>query len=421
MQRSSQLRIVVTGLIAQHPVLGGVAWDYLQYPLGLSRLGHDVHYFEDSGEWPYRLDGGPTGDDWVAWDCSANIAHLKSVMLRIGMADRWAYRFPIEDRWFGLSDAKRNEVLRTADLFINVSGSVEHPERYQSIPHTVYIDSDPGFTQARIALGDSVFADRVARHRDHFSFGEMHSRHVPATSMTWRPTRQPIVMDQWSPSADVRNVYTTVMSWTSYKPLEYGGLVFGQKDLEFRKFVDLPIRMPSAHFEVALGRTEHANWSADSDVDTALPRLSTSEILRRKGWATVDAFERCGSVDAYRDYIQSSKAEWSIAKNGYVVAQAGWFSCRSACYLAAGRPVVVQDTGFTPVIPVGRGLFRFSTVEEAVDAIREVEQDYVRHSKAAREIAEGYFNATDVLRRLIDDCFARDVAPTTTNRARAGE
>ena len=155
--KNSKLRIIVTGLIGQHPALGGVAWDYLQYPLGLRLLGHDVYYFEDSGEWPYTLDGGPSGSDWVAKDCDRNVAHLKSVMTRIGMEDRWAYRFPLRSSWHGLSDSTREEVLRTADLLINVSGTVEHPDAYRSVARMVYIDSDPVFTQVKIAKGDQAF------------------------------------------------------------------------------------------------------------------------------------------------------------------------------------------------------------------------------------------------------------------------
>ena len=155
--KNSKLRIIVTGLIGQHPALGGVAWDYLQYPLGLRLLGHDVYYFEDSGEWPYKLDGGPSGSDCVAKDCDRNVAHLKSVMTRIGMEDRWAYRFPLRSSWHGLSDSTREEVLRTADLLINVSGTVEHPDAYRSVARMVYIDSDPVFTQVKIAKGDQAF------------------------------------------------------------------------------------------------------------------------------------------------------------------------------------------------------------------------------------------------------------------------
>ena len=171
---TDRLRIVVTGLIAQHPSLGGVAWDYLQYPLGLARLGHDVYYLEDSGEWPYTLTGGPAPEDWIARDSAPNVRHLASVMERFGFGDRWAYRFPLGPRWFGLPHRKRRDVLATADLLINVSGTLERPLDYRQIPRLVYIDSDPVFTQVKLRMprGQLKFQRRVAAHDVHFSFGE---------------------------------------------------------------------------------------------------------------------------------------------------------------------------------------------------------------------------------------------------------
>src|SRR6476619_2101263 len=146
------LRIVVTGLIGQHPRLGGVAWDYLQYVVGLRKLGHDVHYVEDSGEWPYLAEGGDSRDDWIAHDCSPNVEHLARVMKRFGLENRWAYRFPIKPRWFGMPHRRRRDVLATADLLLNVSGTLKRPQDYRHIPRLAYIDSDPVFTQVKLSL-----------------------------------------------------------------------------------------------------------------------------------------------------------------------------------------------------------------------------------------------------------------------------
>ena len=170
---TGRLRIVVTGLIAQHPRLGGVAWDYVQYPAGLARLGHDVYYLEDSGEWPYLLDGGDDPESWIARDPSENVRHLAAVMERAGLGDRWMYRFPIDGTWYGLPERRREEVLSSADLIVNVSGTLEHPERYRRGPRLVYIDSDPVFTQARLlAEPAGAFAQRVDAHDAFFSFGD---------------------------------------------------------------------------------------------------------------------------------------------------------------------------------------------------------------------------------------------------------
>jgi hypothetical protein len=410
---NSRLRIIVTGLIAQHPTLGGVTWDYLQYLLGLHRLGHDVFYFEDSGEWPYNLDGGSTGNDWVARDPAANVHHLASIMSRFGLAGRWAYHFPIADRWFGLSGAKRKEVVQTADLLINVSGTLMELSEYKLIPRRAYIDSDPVFTQLKLALGNMEFRDRVNAHNVHFTFGEtLFAHYVPDTGHFWRPTRSPIVIDEWSSPHPVRDVFTTVMNWTSYKPLQYEGRVYGQKDIEFRKFLHLPkLAGSKARFEIAMPPLHHLDWETEH-VTEATSSLSPTARLAQHGWTVVTPAERCGTLDAYRAYVQSSLAEWSVAKNAYVQGRSGWFSCRSSCYLAAGRPVVVQDTGFSRVIPTGKGILTFTTLEEAAQAVREVRGNLARHSVAARECAAAYFDARVVLPRLIDEAMRAARQPT---------
>ncbi len=395
MKSTQSLRIVVTGLIAQHPRLGGVAWDYVQYPAALHRMGHDVYYVEDSGEWPYRIDGGPTGNDWIARDPAANVKHLAAVMERFGLGERWAYRFPIEPRWYGLADARREEVLNSADLLLNVSGTLEHPSEYRRAKRLAYIDSDPVFTQVKLAKADHAdFAERAAAHDVHFSFGEC----LDGTNPQWRATRQPILLDEWQSPPEHRGVYTTVMSWTSYKPLSHNGETYAQKDVEFERFLDLPSRASDLGFEVAVGGLQHADWQTS---------LSSSPVdrLRRAGWTVIDSMHACADLDSYRQYIGSSKGEWSVAKNGYVKGRPGWFSCRSACYLAAGRPVVVQDTGFGGVIPTGTGILPFADPDDAVEALGCVEADYPRHARAARELARAYFDSEVVLTRLIEDAY----------------
>ncbi len=403
---TSRLRIIVTGLIAQHPMLGGVTWDYLQYVVGLARLGHDVYYLEDSEQWPYNLDGGASGNDWVAYDCTPNVEYLAKIMSRFGLADRWAYRFPIKSRWFGLSHKERRVVVESADLLINVSGTLRRPQDYRQVKRLAYIDSDPVFTQIRLGLarGQVKFRRQVDAHDVHFSFGESLSENVPATGYRWRPTRQPILLSEWRASTPWRDVFTTVMNWTSYKPLRYRGETYGQKDMEFKRFLELPGRAHPAVLEVALGKLTPAvrEWALADAHGT--PAYSTPrDLLTHMAWRVADAAEMCRDLDGYRSYVESSKAEWSVAKNGYVRGQAGWFSCRSACYLAAGRPVVMQDTGFGAVLPVGEGVLSFRTVEEAAAAIREVEGNYARHAKAARAIAEEYFASDKVLSRLIEE------------------
>jgi hypothetical protein len=202
------------------------------------------------------------------------------------------------------------------------------------------------------------------------------------------------------------------MSWTSYKPLTYDGELYAQKDWEFRRFIELPARIEPAKLELAVNGTNHLEWqtTALSEGESAGAQDEPSnscvaEVLARHGWGIVDPVGVGGSLDAYRTYIESSKGEWSVAKNGYVRGQPGWFSERSACYLAAGRPVLVQNTGFDAVLPAGEGIMAFSTLEEAVAVIQEVECHYERHARAARNIAEEYFDSKKILERLLEDTF----------------
>ena len=223
-----------------------------------------------------------------------------------------------------------------------------------------------------------------------------------------------MVLSEWEVDRPHDEAFTTVMNWTSYEPLVHDGITYGQKDIELQRFVTLPSRIPGSKLEVALASLEHVNWQTRSetlppDVRAFLDRHPTTtprQLLEHFGWSVVDAQRTCSDLDSYRDYILRSKGEWSIAKHGYVAGQAGWFSCRSACYLAAGRPVVVQDTGFTDVLPSGEGILTFSDIESAQRALEEVGSDYARHATAARSIAVEYFDSSKVLSRLVEAAMA---------------
>ncbi|HET8575700.1 MAG TPA: glycosyltransferase [Methylomirabilota bacterium] len=379
-------RIIVSGLIAQYP-LGGVAWDYVQYVAGLARLGYDAYYVEDTGIWPYNPEEGG-----ISKICDYNVRYLQQLMDRFGLGSRWAYCFPHGSQWFGLSDASRKEVIETADLLLNISGTLAAPAKYRSVRRLAYIDSDPVFTQVKLARGETSLASLMVAHDVHFSFGEALPGNTPPTQYAWIPTRQPILLDEWPAIDERREVFTTVMNWTTARPIVHEGVRYGQKDIEFERFIDLPARVKPTELEIAvnLGKT----------------RKTPYDLLRHKGWRLADPDTVCPDLDSYRHYLSASKAEWSVAKNGYVVGKSGWFSCRSACYLAAGRPVVVEDTGFDAVIPTGRGVLSFSNPDEAVADIREVEANYDAHARAAREIAHQYFDARKVLERLVEAALA---------------
>lgn len=377
----SGLRIVVTGQMAQYP-LGGVTWFYLHYVLGLARLGHEVWYFEDSGQWPYN----PTADGLVE-GCEYNVDYLDEVLTRFGLAGRWAYRFPWESQWFGLEAEDRQDVLETADLLVNVSGTLERPWEYRSVRRLAYVDTDPVFTQVKLARGQADFRKLVDAHDVHFTYGERESDAVPDTGHRWRATRAPVVISEWGTDAEPRDAFTTVMNWTSHNSVEFEGMRFGQKNEEFRDYIDLPGLVEPLTLELALG----------SGKNQPPPRA----LLEHKGWQLVNPNDVCPDLDSFRAYTETSKAEWGVAKNGYVRGQSGWFSERSARYLAAGRPVVVQETGFSDVLPVGEGILPFTTPAEAASAIREVERDYDRHASAARAIAEEHFDSDAILAGLV--------------------
>jgi hypothetical protein len=325
------------------------------------------------------------------------VEYLASVMDEFGLSANWAYRFPPEPEWFGLSEQKRTELIRSADLLINVSGTLEKPENYRQVRTLAYLDTDPVFTQIDVAGRNPDRLTLVNAHDILFSLGECVGKYLPDTGHRWHPTKQPIVMSEWLSSPTHENKFTTVMNWTSYDSITYHGRTYGQKDVEFAKFRSLPQKIQTT-LEIALHKP-HVTWPSNNERD---PTPTPLEVLRNLGWRIVDSTEVCPDPSSYRQYIQRSQGEWSVAKNGYVVGKSGWFSGRSGCYLAAGRPVIVQDTGFSEVLPVGEGVLPFNTLEEAEEAIREVEGNYGRHAKAAREIADAYFDSDKVLNRLLD-------------------
>ena len=275
-----RLNIVVAGLIGQYPI-GGVTWDYIQYVLGLVKLGHHVTYLEDSEQWPYNPRERGSGRE-----ADYNAAYVNGVMRRFGLGDAWAYRFPggslptgevFAERWYGLSDERRRSAVESADLLINVSSGIGDPARYRHIPRIAYVDTDPVFTQIR-SVQDSRFRAHLDVHDMHFTYGECLSDAVPATGHHWRPIRKPIALDQWRPASAWRDTFTTVMNWTSYQDVTWNGRYYGQKDKELLRFIDLPQRVAPNVLELALGPESRAGRRLIS--------------LRHKGWQIVDPMEK---------------------------------------------------------------------------------------------------------------------------------
>ncbi|MBA3341771.1 MAG: glycosyltransferase family 1 protein [Gemmatimonadaceae bacterium] len=372
---------------------GGITWDYIQYPLGFASLGHDVFYIEDTRLWPIYQDAA-SGDV----SCAANVEHLAHVMSAFGLANRWAYRDEVTGQCFGMSSAAVDEACRTADVFVNVSCSTFLRDEYLSIPIRVLIDTDPMFTQIQHATqsgftaGQTGIRGLVAGHTHHFTFGESVGApdcRIPETGVEWHATRQPVCIEHWPVTplpAGGGAKFTTIMNWTAGRPLLYEGECWGQKDVEFLRLLDLP-RRTRAHLAVVVGQTTGEPFPV--------------ERATSAGWQVLDPATSAEDWLTYRNFIQSSAGEFSVAKETYVKARTGWFSCRSACYLASGRPVVTQDTGWSLHIPSGRGLIGFTTRDEAVAGLEEVASDPARHGESARAIAEEFFDAQHVLGDLL--------------------
>lgn len=374
------MRIIITGLVGQY-AFGGVAWDYLQYVGGFQQLGHEVLYLEDTEMWPYDPVNATITDD-----CTYNVNYLRTVMERFGLGDRWCYRNAANGTHHGVSTANLQAFCRAADLFVNVSGCGWMRPEYTTIPHRVFIDSDPLFAQI------NAQTDHLRAHNHHFTFAENiggRGCRIPDLDLEWTPTRQPIVLDWWPVATQPpRPVWTTVMNWVSYKPVTFEGETWGQKDIEFQRFIDLP-GQTDENFEIACG--------------LGPGKTRPTESLLAHGWQVVEPDEKLPDPWSYRDYLASSKGEWSVAKEGYVKSRSGWFSCRSACYLALGRPCVLQDTGWSDHYPTGDGLLAFTTPAEAVEALATVAADYAHHCHEARELAATHFDARRVLAALLEE------------------
>jgi len=387
-----RVKVVVTGLVASFP-LGGVAWDYLAYVDGFRRLGCDVLYLEDTGQWLYD----PARETFTD-DATGNIRWLAEALRTLDLpAERFAVRVP-DGTFHGAGREAVTRFCRSADLFLNVSGACWLRDEYRGAKCTAYLDSDPGYTQAKLlaqergeATRDQAFSVGLIRHHDRFfTFAENMGQpdcSVPDSGLSWTPTRQPVVLERWPFSFDASaGRFTTVMSWKTDVSLPMiDGVRHGGKDVEFSRFLDLP-------------RRTHV------PIEVAISGAAPLDRLRAHGWHLVSARDKSATMEAYRAYLAQSRGEWSVSKNVYVALRSGWFSCRSAVYLALGKPVVVQDTGWSQYYPTGAGLFAFETADEALAGLETADGDYRRQCEAARAVAESAFAADKVLERLLADC-----------------
>jgi hypothetical protein len=382
-------RVVVMGFMGSCPI-AGVIWQHLHYIAGLQRLGHDVYYIEDSARLPYNPETFEVNNEF---DYAARL--LERLAHEFEFKNRWTFcaRYLPGQPTAGLSLKKIRRLYREADAILNVCGAQEFNDDLLASDRIIYVESDPGVEQIRIDKGVRSTIDYLRRHRALFTFGEnvgTKSFAVPTHNLNWLPTRQPVVTDLWKTSRAPSRaaVFTSVANWSTsgLKDIAWRGEKYlWSKSREFLRFVAAP-KKAGETFELA----------------TNIKEAKTRAKFLRNGWRFHSPLQLSVDYWLYRDYVRRSKGEFTVAKDQYVRLNTGWFSDRSACYLAAGRPVIIQQTGFTQHYGNDGGLFAFSSIKEIVDAVKAINADYAKHSRAAREVAREVFEAEKVLASLLD-------------------
>jgi glycosyltransferase involved in cell wall biosynthesis len=379
--------VVALGMMTKMPV-PGVVWQTIHYLRGFLQLGVEVWYVEDHGAPPLHF---CRSEDDLGTARAAK--WLAATLERFGLGDRWAYR-ALHDRGqlLGMSEKRLHDLYRCADLVLNLHGGTTPRAEHAASGRLVYLETDPVRLQLELHEDRAETVAFLDAHVAFFTFAENYgspSSGLPVDDrFLFHPTRQPVVLDLWANDYRPRPMFTTIGNWRQRRrDVAWNGVTYTwSKHREWMKFLEVPKRT-AQKFELALASYEAADAAR----------------LAEHGWDVVSAADRVADVDSYRDFIVDSLAEFTVAKDQNVRFNTGWFSDRSATYLAAGRPVVTQDTGFGRRIPTGEGLFSFSTADEAVAAVDEVASDPARHAKAAAEIGREYFDARIVLRQLLED------------------
>ncbi len=382
-------KIVVMGFMGSCPI-AGVIWQHIHYIVGLNRLGHDVYYIEDSARLPYNAKTFDTSDDY---GYAAKV--LASLAGEFGFKQRWSFcaRFLPDTPTAGFGLQKIRQLYRDADAILNVCGTQEFNDDLRRSDRVLYIESDPGVEQIRVDQQNKSTIEYLRQHHALFTFGENVATKkfpVPLHGLHWLPTRQPVVTDLWKTNRRPAKgaVLTTIANWSTsgLKDIEWRGEKYlWSKSREFLRFVNAPVKAEEP-FEMA------------TDIRDAKIR----EKFRRRNWRFCSPHDLSVDYWRYRDYIRRSKGEFTVAKDQYIKLCSGWFSDRSACYLAAGRPVITQETGFTDHYGKDGGLFAYDSLGEIVEAVKAINSDYAFHSRAARNIAREAFEATKVLASLLE-------------------
>jgi len=367
--------IIVSGMVAGDPFQGGASWAILQYVMGLQALGHDVMLIE---EWASEEELGRT----------PSASYFRDIAKRFGIADSAALLRRGTTETVGLPYARLREAATSAELLLNVSGILTDPDLLSAVPVRAYLDLDPAFNQLWQESGIDMRFDAHNRFVTvGLALGDPDCP-IPTGGRDWITTLPPVVLDRWPAAGGPGDgTFTSVGNWRGYGSVEQDGVHYGQRVHSMRPLMELP-RRAGARFRLALAI--HADERPDL------------EALDQNGWELVDPIEAAGTPALYERFIQRSTAELGIAKSGYVLSRSGWFSDRSACYLASGRPVLAQETGFSRYLPAGEGLLAFETVDDAAAGVEAIQGDYARHARRARELAEELLDSDRILGRLLE-------------------
>jgi hypothetical protein len=382
-------RIVVMGFMGSMPI-AGVIWQHIHYVVGLKRLGHDIYYIEDSARLPYNPETFEVNNEF---DYAAQV--LDRLSQEFGFRNRWGFcaRYLPATPTAGLPLKRIRQLYRDADAILNVCGAQEFNDDLLVSDRILYIESDPGVEQIKIDKKVRSTVDYLRRHRALFTFGEnigTESFPVPTHGFKWLSTRQPVVTDLWKTARSVPHaaVFTSVANWSTsgLKDITWRGKKYlWSKSREFLRFISAP-KKSREPFELA----------------TNIDDIKTQKKFLRNGWRLRCPLQMSVDYWRYRDYIRRSKGEFTVAKDQYVRLNTGWFSDRSACYLAAGRPVITQETGFTRTYGGKVGLLSFRSLDEIADAVKIINANYAKHSRAARALAHEFFEAEKVLKSVLD-------------------
>lgn len=374
------MKIIVAGTIGRSG-LGGQAWATLQYLLGFRALGHRVHYLEDCGEcsWVYDWDRL----EWT-YDTGYPAEWVNACLARFGFGDQW--RYCTDGASHGLGKETFTEICAEADLLVMraVPLWVWRPE-YSMPRRRAFIDVDPGFTQITLANGDAGWIAGISRAERRFTLAQRIGApgcSIPLTLGPWIKTLPPVFLPEWPVAESDGAGFTSVMRWQGLRDVTCEGRTYGQRDREFPKFLDLP-RLTDQRFRIAQMGIE-------------------PDMLTRHGWECLPGEAVSRTLDSYREFIQNSRAELNVPKHGYVEMNGGWFSDRSVCYLASGRPVLMEDTGLGDWLPESEGVVTFRDLHGAVAGTELIHRDYNRQRRGARALAENVFSTQRILPEFLD-------------------